>query len=640
MRKISLYVISSLLFLCFTQLVFADQVNRNTSQVTWQSIGPYGAATSTVTIDPSNAAILYLGTEDVSTTGPEGGKGIFKSSDGGNSWTSLALTGYSIYDISVNPLNPEIVYSCAAEISTDSAGVYKSVDHGLTWLKVFTNQMYTLAINPTNPNIIYAGGYQGLYMSEDAGRNWNNIIPQGDPYVDPVTQVIVHPVQTTTLFVATAGGVFKSTDAGKSWQDLHLGADATITIDTKHPNTIFIGGSELFKSTNLGVTWQPTGLRNVHIRSLAVDPNNSLIVYAATAEGLYVSKDAGKTWKQQNQNLPKNDIKKIIVNPTTSYIYTLINNLGIFQSHNEGLTWIDSNKGLSAYSIAAIGVGIDNPAILYAGSEEGGAFKTKDEGATWQRIGLEGGFVRTFAIDPFNSEILLAGIRGKPWGLEDGIYKSSDGGNHWHITNFKDMTPRAVVFDPHNPAIAYAGRAANKIETGGVYKSVDFGETWQFIGLEDIEVKRIAIDPLVSNVMYAGYADVYKSTDAGKTWQKLGNNFWPGSWSIVIYPFKTNLIYLGGHNTGIFKSVDGGINWNNMGINNQIIRGIAFDLSHPDTLYAGAEEGGIFKSTNAGSSWGEANDGLTNKNILVMARGNNNHIYAGTQGGGIFKLVP
>ena len=182
---------------------------------TWTSIGPEGGSVWAVAIDPQNSRTLYGMT----------GAGLFKSTDGGASW-SAAKPGLpasvSASSLVIDPQNSGTMYAV-----TD-VDVFKSTDGGANWsalkaeLPMPTNQFYasdTVVIDPQDSNTLYASTRTGVFKSVDGGASWN-AVNIGLPGPKATSSLAIDPNQPGTLYAGiSGGGLFKSTDGGARWSD-------------------------------------------------------------------------------------------------------------------------------------------------------------------------------------------------------------------------------------------------------------------------------------------------------------------------------------------------------------------------------------------------------------------------------------
>ena len=293
MKRMPIFVLAVLLLAPMSVNATASDETGEMIEVLSDDLTGTGGASSpkegiinSVVIDPSNHSILYTGTEG----------GLFKSINGGASWSASGLTG--VCTLVINPKNTSIIYAQSVD------GIYKSTDWGGHWSKLtqdFPGVVgYSLAIAPSNPSILYSGTNHGVSKTEDGGGAWSHGQGPTDPYV-----LAIDSLNASTVFAGTGAGVFKSTDGGLTWSAIgptntHVLA---LAIDPSSSSIIFAGtdGDGVFKSTNGGVSWSAIGLTNTHVLALAIDPSTPGTIYAGTdGDGVFKSTDGGASWSASN----------------------------------------------------------------------------------------------------------------------------------------------------------------------------------------------------------------------------------------------------------------------------------------------------------------------------------------------------
>jgi photosystem II stability/assembly factor-like uncharacterized protein len=301
-----------------------------------------------------------------------------------------------------------------------------------------------------------------------------------------------------------------------------------------------------------------------------------------------------------------------------------------------------NSNGPEGGVIWALAIDPTTPSTIYAGTSDG-VFKSTTSGGNWSAVntGLNCGMVRSLAIDPITPSIIYAGSSGC------GVFRSTNGGDNWSIAN-TGMTSAdvwTITIDPTNPSTLYAG-----VSSDGVFKSTNSGGNWSAInngltidtGLPVTStVRALAIDPTTSSTIYAGLFpwNVFKSTDGGDNWNTAGLDD-AYVRALAIDPVNPSTIYAGIQG-GVYKSTTGGGIWSeiNNGLTNTAVRALAIDPTDPSTIYAGTD-GGVFKSTSSGGAWIAFNNGLTNTTMLSLAINPvaSSTLYAGTSGSGVFSI--
>ena len=562
------------------------------------------------------------------------------------SWTSIGPGGggwLSAITITNDPAGT--VY-----VGCDVGGIYKSTDHGHSW-QIKNNGLSTyyvqdIAYNPRHPDILYAATRGGVFKSVNGGESWESKrsgFPEESPYhfSAPVSDIVVDP-KTPDIVYAAIG----ITRAGYETDSDHWQAVGTKGI--------------LYKSTNSGTTWVPiqgTGIDPAAlIYSMAIDPGNTSILYAATDRGIYKSTDAGATWSARNTGLPAHLHGLIIVvNPLeTDTLYVTMwaepGNAswqgGIYKSIDGGDHWVAKNNGL--------------PVPEAVGNE----------------YGLTSNYP-ALVIAPDNPDVLYVG--NTPWAPDPGVYKTIDGGEHWSWVSMEPdeananvemgwitehgVSVKCLAIAPNDSSMLFFGTSTNlfKTENAGTnwqqaYSKQTATGTWRGTGLETTCVQDIAVDPANSAVIYAGYWDMglLKSTDSGHSFKRLVKgmsreghyNYTANTFSILIDPANHDRIYAAAgwweQNRGtVCASSDQGENWNcePAGLPDATIWSISMDTHSPASariLYAASYKHGIYKSTDSGRNWTEINTGLgvsgnfQVRKILVDPN-DSNTLYAGME---------
>jgi photosystem II stability/assembly factor-like uncharacterized protein len=313
-------------------------------------------------IDPTATAKLYAGTPN----------GNFRSVDGGRTWLP-SMTGLFlpvVASIVVNPSTPSTVYLTCLDTGgiNISRGVYKSTNGGQSWNSAnigFNNAgAASIVIDPQTPSTLYTVTGSALFKTIDNAGTWNKIGPQ----TFSLGLLVIDPVTPTTLYAARDGsgfnsGLFKSTDSGANWQAINSGLTSGylpyLAIDPVTPTTLYAaaGGGRLFKSTNGGSSW--TTISTTLQGPLAVDPSNPANVYATgTANtGLFKSTDSGTSWKPVNNGLRSTSIHTIAVSPTNPSIVYVSN--GIPHDSDAFVTKLNPSGNAFVYS-TLIGGSVSN----------------------------------------------------------------------------------------------------------------------------------------------------------------------------------------------------------------------------------------------------------------------------------------
>jgi len=439
--------------------------------------------------------------------------GIYKSTDGGESWKLLEeVTGdpseggvyineyndseiYSVFsretfvskdaglssDMFLNTKEHPIIPDVGVEIITFGKsesevfmaglqGVYRTYDNGKTWIETNTGFVGSEVVDLVTAldGTMYATTYNlGIFKSIDDGKNWGFASFGIKSWYG--MQLATHPEDADTVFTTTSGGVYKSTNAGESWK--------------------LIGGSDLCDDEEAG--------GNCHYHGIIVEKEAPFKVlvgsggdqYSKEGVGLTGSEDNGETWRNSDDGFVRDvHVSKLIIDPNnnnifyattqgaTEYTDKVGDGAGVFKSTDRGNNWTQINNGLDSLETNILTVDPNDSKTLYLGTDDDGVYKSTDGGESWKKLNVSS-IPKSFGVgdiivDPQNSNNIYIGTvdyfrlsesRGV---LGDfGIYKSTDGGTTWEEFNsgLKHLGVFSLELSEEN-RILYAGTRA-----GGVY---------------------------------------------------------------------------------------------------------------------------------------------------------------------------
>ncbi|HEY7532151.1 MAG TPA: hypothetical protein VH681_05130 [Nitrospiraceae bacterium] len=297
-------------------------------------------------------------------------------------------------------------------------------------------------------------------------------------------------------------------------------------------------------------------------------------------------------------------------NPDIVYVAT---NDYIYKTRDGGQTWKNLSKGMSHSRVISMTVDPAYPATIYAGTKGDAVYKSYDGGQRWvsQRAGLDdatiSSVVNQFVFDPAQNTHLFAATTM-------GVFESTNGGDNW-VKRMEGMKEVLMVvtlcLDPTRPAMMYAGTS------GGVYRSVDRAGHWEkanngLVAPEMVKSSRalnvtaIQVDAHEPDTVYAAtLSGLYKSIDAAKSWTRIGESLHDQMIiAMALDRTRRGVIYLAGRE-GIFRSVDGGAGWKalNQGLASTNVRSLAQSPSDPAVWYAGTNGSGLYRSANHGENW-------------------------------------
>jgi photosystem II stability/assembly factor-like uncharacterized protein len=296
----------------------------------------------------------------------------------------------------------------------------------------------------------------------------------------------------------------------------------------------------------------------LQIQTIAVSPQNGKTIFVGTGNGLFRSKDGGKTWVSLHEGLRDENIRALVIPPSSPNMIYAGTSKGIFLSEDGGdhwTDWFEESSGLSSMDIQDLIIHPENPEILFAATPDG-LFVSQDEGDTWE-LSFEGNQrSRDVHFIHFSSKARFLYI-----GTADGVFKSADNGKHWD-KKWEDAlpSPLSLVSLDTEPEFIYAGTP------GGLYKSYNKGITWIRDDISDKAVRQLLVDPENTTHIYMATArQVYLSPDGGDTWNPLdfekGNKANLDTLTLKRLALQSSPTLVAGTSDGLFISKNGGRAW-------------------------------------------------------------------------------
>jgi photosystem II stability/assembly factor-like uncharacterized protein len=519
--------------------------------VTWTPLfdGQPIASTGALAVAPSNPQVLYAGTgESDIRSSLSSGDGVYKSTDGGKTWQNIGLQdSRQISRIVVDPANADVVYVGAlghAYGPNDTRGVFKSSDGGATWTRVLDKGpdigVSDLAIATGSANILFAGTWNahrppwstyppvqgpggGLYRSTDSGATWTQLTGHGLPEGDwGRVGVTVAPDGKRVYAALDAGkksGLYRSDDGGDTWTLMN--SDSRLTS------------------------------RSWYFMQISVDPNNADVVYIPNV-ALYKTEDGGKTISIVRGAPGGDDYHQIWIDPKDSSHLVLGTDQGTTVSLNRGQTWSSWFNQPTAQFYHVI-TDNDFPYHVYGAQQDTGSIAVASRtdhnlitGRDWFMVG--GGESGWLSPDPDDPNILYAtGVYGSVVRFDRRTSLSQDI-TPWPLSNFSSEINQRKYRDPWTPVLVRSSVDKNTLYLGTQYvmKTTDGGLRWQQIS-PDLTgalptaptggpltnrnaqergfgvVYSIAPSPLDRDLIWAGSDTglVYISHDGGKNWQDV-----------------------------------------------------------------------------------------------------------------------
>ncbi len=589
---------------------------------TWTSIGPWGGDVRGIAVDPFDSSTVYAVTY---------GSGVFKSTDGGTTWAQVGLTGSSLTALAVDPVTQGTLYAGA-----NDGKVYRSTTAGLTWGNYYTG--LPTATSRTVTAIVALDGIRyasitdsstgkGIYKRADADSSWSASNAGLSSW--KVEALVADPVSPGTLYAGTNnGGAFKSTDGGTNWSALTNSPSSawSLAVDPSTTTTLYAGrfGGGVYNSTDGGATWSAanTGIASTTVYALAVAPDASATVYAATSWGLYKSTNGGANWSAASTGMESGSVSELALDPAAlGTVYAGTRSTPLYKSTDSGANWSEASDGLWCWDFKTLAFA-PLTSSLYAGDYGVGVMKTTDWGANWNKAnsGLTT-TVQTLVVDPANSYLYA--------GTYNGIFNSTDGGANWSAINtgLSGLDTDFIAVDPADSNVLFA------VTSGGLHKSINRGASWVASGGGAGSVHGIAFSPTaVFAGSYGSGGGVFKSIDGGTNWTATNTGLTTTNiHTIAVSPADPSVMYAGAWTGKVFRSEDSGANWTEAseGMSQWYIYSLLLHPTDPFTLYAATSEG-MYKSTDGGDLWTPMNVGLVESraNDLAMDPSTPNVIYA------------
>ncbi|MGI8497857.1 MAG: VPS10 domain-containing protein [Gemmatimonadaceae bacterium] len=602
------------------------------------------ASVGAIAVAHSDPNVLYVGTgesdfrEDLTY-----GDGIYRSTDGGESWKHLGLTDTRhIAAVRVDPQNPDVVFVAAfghAFGPSAERGIYRSRDGGTTWKRVLflddSTGAIDLAMDPGNSRILYAamwkfqrypwgmeegGGKTGLWKSTDGGDSWKELSDNPGMPTGPKGRIgiTVSPANPQRLWASveaadSAGGIFRSDDAGRTWhrvnaeQKFHVRPwyYSGIFADTRDANTVYVLNLGTWRSVDEGKSYTRIRVPHGDCHILWIDPDDPNRMITGNDGGAEVSFDGGASWSS------------VMNQPTAQFYHVTTDN---------------------QFPYRIYGAQQDNSTVSILSRSDAGAITRED----WHSIG--GGESGYIAPSPADPNIVFAGTyMGTITRMDVRTRQERDItawlNNHDGIpasdVKYRFQWTFPILFSPHDPKTLY-------ITSQYVMKTTNEGQSWQRISpdltLHDPKtlgpvggpvtrdmtgtewyatIFAFAESPVTAGVLWAGSDDglVHLSRDGGANWSDITpKGIGRFTRMSIIEPshFDAGTAYIAANRYQqddfrpyLFRTTDYGKTWTTItrGIpDGAYTRAIREDPSRRGLLYAGTETG-IYISFDDGANW-------------------------------------
>ena len=610
--------------------------------LSWKPLFQHQAVSSVgaIAVDPQDPNVIYVGTGEEALRGDISfGDGMYKSVDGGATWTHIGLKDTRhIAKILIDPHDPNIIFVAAighAFGPNAERGVFRSTNAGKTWQKVLYKDDKTGAVDltfaSTNSHVLYAAMYQelrtpwgftsggpgsGIYKSTDGGTTWKQLEGHGLPsgVLGRIGIAVGADGQRVyALIEAKKGGLYRSDDGGAKWHfvtgDHRFLQRAwyfmNIYADPKSTDTLYILNTGMYRSTDGGQTFQTINAPHGDRHDLWIDPTNTTRMIEADDGGATISEDNGRTWSTEN-NQPTAEFYHVATDQRFNYyVYGAQQDnstVAIASRTDSGAIgdkdWYDVGGGESGFVVPDP----KNPNIVYAGSYDGlitrydKANGQEQDISAWPLNPMGSGaaalkyrfqWTAPIAMSPFDSNTIYHGAQV--------LFKSTDQGQNWTVIS-PDLT---------------RNDKSKQVSSGGPLTqdntSVEYYDT----------IFAVAESPLTRGLIWVGSDDglVHVTRDGGKTWSDATPKDLPG-WSRIDLidpsPHAAGTAYMAADRSRwddfrpyLYKTDDYGKTWTKItnGLpDNVFTHAIREDTKRKGLLFAGTETG-IYVSFNDGAQW-------------------------------------
>jgi photosystem II stability/assembly factor-like uncharacterized protein len=614
---------------------------------TWRNVsdGYFGGSIGAVAVAPSDPNVVYVGEGSIDIRGNTSqGRGAWRSTDGGRSWTSIGLRNAGqIGRIQVHPGNPDLVYAAVLGRPfgrSEERGIYRSRDGGRSWDRVLYLNDSTgasdLAMDPRNPRILYAAMWRaerkpwtmisgsaegGIWRSADGGDTWTKLgggLPTGLTGKIGLTVSPANPQRLWAIIEAEPeGGVYRSDDGGSSWR--RTNSENTlrqrawyythVRADPEEEHVVYALNTSLYRSIDGGVTFTPIPVPHGDVHDLWINPGDKRVMIVANDGGAQVSLNRGRTWSTY-WNQPTAELYDVLTDNGFPYrVYSAQQDNTTFSVPS----WSSSNSlhPFTDYAYASgcetgpVALHPDDPSVIWGGCY-GGAINRWDTRTDERRNvvvypELQLGQAAKDLQYRFQwvSPILVSRHdRNTVYHASQYVLRTRDGGMSW-----ERISPDLTTNTP-----------AHQVASGGPINN-------DITGVEIFNtIFALAEDRADRNTLWAGSDDgrVHITRDGGASWTEVTppgmprhgtveeivlSAHQPGRAYVAVQAFR-----LDDFRPYLFRTDDHGRTWTRLtdGSNgipvDHPLRAVAEDPRVPTLLYAGTEYG-LYVSFDGGRGW-------------------------------------
>ncbi|HEY4677364.1 MAG TPA: YCF48-related protein [Candidatus Angelobacter sp.] len=527
-----------------------------------------------IVIDPTDSRNIFAAGWNAQLPNSDGD--LYRSHDAGKTWEIVAdLHGKSLRALSMAASDPKILVVGALD------GIYRSRNGGRDFERISPanhaeiKNIESIAIDPVNSDVIYAGTWHLPWKTEDGGKTWHNI-KKGVIDDSDVFSIVIDRAQPANIFISACSGIYRSDSAGELFrkiQGIPYSARRTrmLQMDPTDHNVVYAGTTEgLWKTTDAGGTWKHMTGSNIVINDVLIDPRQpSRVLLATDRSGVLASDDGGATFTASNHGFTHRQAAALLVDRSNSNVLYagVLNDKefgGVFVSRDAGQTWKQNSDGLDSRDVFVLRQAADN--TLVAGTDHG-IFALPPNAPRWivrdlplakpQTAVLKKTSARTTLPAELAPRITVLELGADKWfaATSNALFVSSDSGTIWRAESLPGIGVPV--------SISVAGKVVAIASRNSVAVSVSGGESWLPTKTldADFSINSVAVDNS-GDVWLAARTGLFRSTDAGDSWKKISSLRLADIQTIHFDNENHRVLVTSGLSINIFESADNGRNWN------------------------------------------------------------------------------
>ncbi len=645
-----------------------------------------------IAVAATDPKIIWVGTGEANNSRSSyWGDGAYMSIDSGKTWKNMGLRqSHHIGRIIIHPKDPDIVYVAALGhlySENPERGLYKTTDGGKSWTKALevvvsgrTIGVVDVAMDASNSEILYAATYDrlrkpwtymlagpgsGLYKTIDGGATWKKLtggLPTG---ILGRIGIAVYARDSKILYACIENANKPGMSEENRWQEILAGKSSQGMID-----------GEVYRSDDAGESWRKVspekqsigGAPGYYYGQIIIDPNNDQVVHVLSASS-WGTKDGGKTWQRRPLNLGGDD-HALWINPKNSLHMLLGYDHGMGITYDGGKNWYHPDQ-LPLAQLYAVGFDMSRPYNVAGGLQDNGSAmgpSTKRGGGLirledWQQVGRGDGMYNVFdrntnrylynesQFGSLQRVDILTGERKRI------AYQNINPDLRWNWC-------APILVSPHDSDVVYHAGSV-------VVRSAYRGEVWEEISpdlttndpsklptgkggdgnIQYCTITTIDESPLEAGVIWAGTDDgnVWTTRDSGKNWTKLNDRIPgnPGNWvsrvaSSAVNPGAAYVTYTGFRHDDfrpfVYKTTDYGQTWTSISANlpEEPVNVIREDPKNPDLLFVGTDFA-VYVSIDGGRTWSKMKSNMPTQPVHdLQIHPRENDLIVATHGRGVF----